>query len=50
MAKEELWVVAQGNPFDGISLTGPFGSAEEANDYAEDIDDDWWVMEVDKPK
>lgn len=44
-----MFVVAVGNPFDGIELIGPFESADEANEYADQSfggKDTWWVMKV----
>ena len=38
-------VIAVGNPFDGLSLYGPFMTAEEAGDWADrNIDDTWQVV------
>lgn len=43
------YVVAMGNPFDGISLHGPFDSREDAETWAEDADGDWWVHDIVPP-
>ncbi len=38
----ELWVVALGDAFDGLSLFGPFDDCEEACEWAErNADGDW---------
>jgi hypothetical protein len=40
-----IHVVSVGNPHDGITLFGPFYTAEEAGDWAEQhIDDTWQVV------
>jgi hypothetical protein len=46
MLKETGFVVAVGNPFDGISLFGSFDDASEANEWADHNlkNVDWWVM------
>ena len=51
MKKPDSFVVAIGNPFDGISLVGPFDDAEEANEWAENHAraNDWWSMHVRDP-
>lgn len=44
------FVVAYGNPWDGLHLCGPFDDAESANEYADDnIKDEWWVVELVMP-
>lgn len=45
----EQHVVAQGNAFDGIYLTGPFPTQEEAQTYGESCDGEWWVVEIKRP-
>jgi hypothetical protein len=44
-----IYVVAFGNPFDGVSLVGPFASHESALAYAENAEGDWWIKEIDPP-
>lgn len=40
-----IHVVSVGNPHDGITLFGPFYTAEEAGDWAaQNIDDTWQVV------
>lgn len=40
-------VIAIGNPFDGITLYGPYQSSEDANAEADTIrDSEWWVTEL----
>jgi len=43
-----MFVLATGNAFDGIHLFGPFDSHEEAEEAAEDVHDDWWIVMVEK--
>ena len=45
-----LHIVAIGNPFDGLSMHGPFGSPEEAGDWAADQGDpEYHVVAVNYP-
>ena len=53
-----LYVIAAGNPFDGVTLYGdpeadgmPWSDADAANEYANDEfrNVDWWVVEVHNP-
>ena len=39
-----MFVVAVGNPFDGVRLFGPFEEDEEFENSVEDAD--WWFIEV----
>jgi hypothetical protein len=50
-----MFVIAAGNPFDGIRLIGQpdgtlFPTADEANEYADselhNAGFDWWVVEI----
>ena len=48
-----MFVIAVGNPFDGITLFSsergamPFEHHEDAVEYGErNFDDDWWVVEI----
>jgi hypothetical protein len=43
-----MYVVVTGNPFDGLSLWGPFNDANEAGDWASiEMDGEtWWVMAI----
>lgn len=45
-------VVGASNPFDGITLYGPFEDFDEANDWAEHniTDMDWWSVKVEPVK
>lgn len=45
-----MFVVVFGNPFDGMSVHGPFQDSEDANRYAEDADCDWWLMDLTQPE
>jgi hypothetical protein len=40
-----IWVLATGNPFDGIMLYGPFPSREDATNAGEMKmgGGDWWI-------
>jgi hypothetical protein len=47
-ATEQMHVVAYGNAFDGLRLVGPFGTYDEAIEYA-NVDnpcDDWNIVPV----
>jgi len=46
------FVIALGNPFDGISLTGPFWSHNEALNYADSefMGYDWTILSLDPPE
>ncbi len=44
-----MYVVSTGTPFDGIDLTGPFESGEEAIEYASTLDEPWGVIELTCP-
>lgn len=50
MEDEGIIVVAVGNPFDGITLHGPFVDFEAANDWGENGPNargqDWWSLRV----
>ena len=45
------WIIATGNPFDGIEMIGPFADEAAALEYAELVDDsrDWWVTALIAP-
>lgn len=38
------WAAAIGNPFDGITLVGPFKTMEEAQDYGDTTDYEWTAV------
>jgi len=42
VAQGHAVVVAVGNPFDGLTLFGPFCDGEEANEWAGDVVRDEW--------
>ncbi len=48
-----MTILVWGNPFDGLSVVGPFDSTEEAARYAETDREirggDWWAIDVDGP-
>ena len=44
-----MWVLLIGNPIEGFTITGPFGSPADATYYGDhhmDQNIEWWVMEV----
>lgn len=45
----EAWVVAHGNPFDGLYLEGPFQCFEDALDEAQSADGDWNIVTMYPP-
>lgn len=50
MTDPTLYVIAVGNPFDGLWLIGPFASGEEALEYAEDIThSEWSLVALEQP-
>ena len=50
-----MHVVVVGNPFDGMTIHGPFATGDEANEWADcndktDLDNvDWWVICLESP-
>jgi hypothetical protein len=47
--KMKMWVLLIGNPIEGFTITGPFGSPADATYYGDhhmDQNIEWWVMEV----
>lgn len=46
----EVHVIAIGNPFDGLSLHGPFAPAEAAAWGDGVVDSDWWAANVRRPE
>ena len=53
---DRLHAVVIGNPFDGLSLYGPFDDATLANDWADEYVQadkyglDWWVVPLNDPE
>lgn len=41
-----MYVVAFGNPADGIHLVGPFAEHDDAVNHADGAEGDWWVMNL----
>jgi len=44
-----MWVLLIGNPIEGFTITGTFGSHEDAEHYGEQYVDnnlEWWIVEV----
>lgn len=51
LQRSEGYLVVYGNPVDGLRFVGPFGTHEEACEYA-DVDnpsDEWWIAELEVP-
>lgn len=44
-----MWVIATGSPFDGLHLTGPFATSEEAIEHAQDHFEKWEVIYLNPP-
>ncbi len=49
---QNQYVVAKGNPLDGITLYGPFEDSDSALEWAEcnDREGDWWIVTVNSPE
>jgi len=45
-----MWIIVTGNPIDGFSFHGPFSDRNDAIEWAEELDPDWWVVELDTPE
>lgn len=47
------WIVADGNPFDGMNVTGPFDSFESAEEWVNDSADiangTYFILQLDEP-
>ena len=44
------YVIVNGNPVDGLTITGPFPRATDAVDHASTfLEADWWVAPVHAP-
>lgn len=45
---EKKYVVVSGNPFDGLTIYGPFPYVEDAIEWADsDLrDEPWWIVKV----
>ena len=52
MERNTPHVVAFGNPFDGVTLYGPFPTWDDAADFGEAESDqsDWFVVSLESPK
>lgn len=47
---DKIYALATGNPFYGLTFTGPFETVQDAAEYAEDsVEGDWWVVEIERP-
>ena len=49
--KQPQFCVLQGNPVDGLTITGPFETQDAALAWVEDNDADteWWVAQMEVP-
>lgn len=47
---ENKYVIVIGNPFDGMTVVGPFDDPDTASAYGEDQEDDWWIVTLQKPE
>lgn len=47
---EKQQIIVKGNPVDGLYFIGPFDTSEEAIDYAENNDSDWWIADLNPPE
>ena len=48
-----MFAIATGNVADGFKFIGPFATADEANEYADDLRpmrDPWWIVPMEKPE
>lgn len=47
---EKKYVVINGNPLDGFTITGPFDDSENALMFAQkNRDECWWVTPINQP-
>lgn len=46
---DERYLAVFGNPMDGLTFYGPFESVEDAQDFCEGEDGDWWIAGLNKP-
>jgi len=47
--EKDMYIVAAGNPFDGMEVYGPFDDGNDANEWAEHEfrhGGEWWVMKL----
>lgn len=44
-----MYIVAIGNPFDGMNVFGPFEYSEDADRWAQNVQDDYWVVWLEQP-
>ena len=46
-----MYVIAVGNPFDGVVLYGPYADYEAAEKASERLEDcEWWILKLKDPK
>ena len=50
ISSESLVMLAVGNPFEGLSVTGPFLDGDEAEQQAEQGPSDWWITDASIPQ
>jgi len=44
-----MFVVLIGNPIDGSAIYGPFATAQDAEDWADGAQDDYWIVPLQSP-
>lgn len=44
------FVVVIGNPSNGFNLFGPFDDCDLAAEWADSIDEDWWISDLQRPE
>jgi hypothetical protein len=44
-----VFVIVWGNPFDGLSLEGPYDSHEDAMRQTDGVDSEWHIVVLDPP-
>lgn len=47
---QPTYVVSVGNPYDGITLYGPFQDHDDADHFAGSVDTDWHIIELHRPE
>lgn len=47
-----MHVIVRGNPFDGLTIHGPFATGEEAHEWADAYcrDVEWWAVALESPE
>lgn len=47
-----MFIIAYGDPIDGMSFVGPFEDDDGLDEYARDNlqDSNWWIVKLEKPE